>query len=115
MDLKSFVINTLRRSFYKYPSRKEALKKSRVARGQYKCAMCEELFKPKEIQVDHIDSVIPTEGFPDNKFDWNIYIDRLFCNEQGLQILCKQCHKDKTYLENELRREHKSLKVWGKG
>lgn len=62
--------------------------------GKYRCAKCKILTsKP---QVDHISPV--------GKFlDWNMYIERLFCPIENLQVLCWDCHKVKTFkdLENE--------------
>lgn len=113
-DFNTFVKLTLRRAFYRYPIRTEALREARIERGIYKCASCELNFGPKEIQVDHKEPVISTENDTSKKINWNIYIKRLFCGKEGLQILCKDCHKSKTYLENELRRLHKSELAFGK-
>jgi hypothetical protein len=102
-NLKNFLINKLRRASYSWPSRKEALQKARVSRGKYKCAMCEDdkLYGPKEINVDHIEPVLsPHEGF----IDFNTYIDRLFCDVNGFQILCIHHHDIKTALEDEIRK-----------
>lgn len=53
------------------------------------------------IDIDHIEPVIdPNVGF----IDWNTYMDRLFCEEDGLQALCKDCHKIKTKEENNIRK-----------
>lgn len=42
--------------------------------------------------VDHIKPV--------GKFkDWNTYIENLFCEEENLQLLCKECHDKKTKKE----------------
>ena len=106
MDLKIFVISTLRRASYRWPSRTEALMKARVSRGIYKCSLCDGEFGRKEIQVDHIEPVIPLEGW----VGWDSFIDRLYCKSEGLSILCKPCHKTKTYLENELRKDYKKEK-----
>lgn len=113
-DFNAFIKNSLRRAFYKYPARSEVLKESRVERGIYKCASCELQFGPKEIQVDHKEPVISIENDLSKKINWNVYIKRLFCGKEGLQVLCKECHKSKTYLENELRREHKTSLAFGK-
>ena len=90
-----------------WPSRKQAIKNARIARGKYKCASCEGIFGPKEINCDHIESVIqPEVGF----VDWNTYISRLFCELEGWQILCIQCHDAKSFLENQIREEIKNTK-----
>lgn len=95
-----------------WPPRKEAIKNARVARGEYKCATCEGIFGPKQIQLDHITPVIDEEqGF----IDWNTYIDRLFCDTEGFQVLCRTCHSAKSFLENEIRKQvrHEKEKVEG--
>jgi hypothetical protein len=98
---RAFVIQALRRASYGWPPRSTAFKKARVRRGVYRCAICGEEFGRKEVQADHIDPVVDIEtGFT----NWDDYINRLYCEDNGWQILCKaSCHKTKTFLENQLR------------
>jgi 5-methylcytosine-specific restriction endonuclease McrA len=99
--LKRFLIPVLRRATYRWKPRDEALKEARVERGNYKCAICGEIFKRKEIVQDHIEPVIDVEkGFT----DWNDYVLRMFPDKDGFQILCKPCHDAKTIMEDELRK-----------
>jgi 5-methylcytosine-specific restriction endonuclease McrA len=50
-----------------------------------------------EGSIDHIKPVISTsDGF----VDWNEYIERLFCDPSNLSFICKQCHDNKTSIEN---------------
>lgn len=57
----------------------------------------------KNVKVDHIDPVIdPTEGFT----TWDEVIRRMFVEKDGLQVLCKKCHDEKTQDE----RDHKNKK-----
>ena len=52
--------------------------------------------------VDHIDPVVdPKVGF----VDWTTYIERMFVEEDGLQILCKECHDKKTRFEKSISKE----------
>lgn len=109
--LKAFLFSALRRASYRTPYRQECLKKYRIKRGYYTCAECKNIFRKKDIAIDHIDPVInPLTGF----LDWNEYINRLFCDETGLQVLCnngkESCHKRKTKLENKARRLSKGKK-----
>ena len=53
--------------------------------------------------IDHIEPIIPITGH--DSYD-NI-IDRLLCELDGFQVICKPCHKLKTDIENQDRREHK--------
>ena len=102
-DLKSYLKNALRRASYRHSARSEALRKARVARNTYTCAACNKLFPNKEVNVDHIDPVVPITGFT----TWDDYIARLFCGPEGLQVLCDQDHSTKSKQENAQRREHK--------
>lgn len=111
--LKNWLTQKLRRLSYQWPARKAALRKARISRGRYECAMCkdagvEEQYGPKEIVLDHIDPVVSEE---DGWVDWNTYIKRLFCEEKGWQVLCRQCHDIKTYLENDIRRQIRNEKL----
>lgn len=106
-NLRTFVTSLLRRGSFYWKPRSEALARARVARGQYKCAMCEDLFGPKQVIVDHIDPVVdPKTGF----VSWDEYIPRLLCPVEGFQILCHSCSDTKTKIEDELREHFKTCK-----
>jgi len=82
------------------PMRTEAMRKARIGRGLYQCGHCNGTFKREGIQVDHIDPVIdPKVGF----VNWDMYIQRLYCDFTLLQVLCRSCHKIKTDNENRRR------------
>jgi 5-methylcytosine-specific restriction endonuclease McrA len=98
-----FAIAALRRASYRWPANSEALKKARIARNEYECAGCNNVFGRREIQKDHIEPVVPTTGW--DSFD--SFIERLYCKVDGIAILCKKCHSVKTKAENELRRKNK--------
>jgi hypothetical protein len=54
--------------------------------------------------VDHIDPVVSVEhGFE----GWNVYIERMFCEADGYQVLCKTCHSIKTANERKARKENR--------
>jgi 5-methylcytosine-specific restriction endonuclease McrA len=105
LNIKSFIIQLLRRGTYKWPPRTEAMRNARVERGLYKCAMCEKLFGPKSIKVDHVEPVVSTSvGF----VDWNTYIARMYPEDpKQFQILCETCHDSKSAIERELRKQYK--------
>jgi len=107
-NLRHFLTNKIRRISYQWPPRKEAIKKARIERGRYRCNICEGTFGPKEIQLDHVEPVV---GEEDGFIDWNIYLERLFCSEEGFQVLCKPCHEAKTFLENQIRVQVKHEKA----
>ena len=60
--------------------------------------------------LDHIEPVIGLSGFQRGSWDWDEYINRLFCDEEGFQVLCAGCHQSKTYLEDQLRKEYRQKK-----
>lgn len=106
-NIKSFVINTLRRASYRFPNRGTCVKNARRARGLYECAQCKTLVKNKNYVVDHIHPVIPIDtGFT----SWDSFIENLFCDVSNFQLLCKSCHEAKTMVERELRQYYKKLK-----
>ena len=79
-------------------------KTGRIAQ-HYQCAKCKCEFTSKDVEVDHIKPVIdPKKGFK----SWDEYINRLFCTEDNLQVLCKPCHKIKTNKEKEITKKHAS-------
>lgn len=102
-EKKRWIIWNIRKMSYRYPLRSKAFAAARIDRGVYRCANCNMKFGSKDIQVDHVIPVVdPAKGFT----DWNDYIERMFCDVDGLQILCRDaCHRDKTQAENKSRRE----------
>lgn len=113
--LQAWVIAGLRSLSRKYPPRFETLheakteKKINVKTGRlaqhYECNECKEDFPATEVQVDHIRDVIdPETGF----VDFNTYIERLFCEKNNLQVLCKPCHGLKTKSAGKVRARKKS-------
>lgn len=98
----------LRRAWLKYPVRYQALnaakktymegKRKRVA---YQCAMCNNWFSQKEVEVDHIHGCgeftkldhLPT------------YAKKLFCEPEDVRVLCKKCHKGHSANQREARKK----------
>lgn len=106
--MKKFLIAILRRASYKWPPRNEALKTARIERGLYKCNACSNSFGRKEIKIDHIEPVVdPLKGFQ----TWDEYINRMFCQKEGFQILCEPCHNIKSDIEKKIRKEIKKKKL----
>lgn len=119
--VQAAVYSALRRKFKAYPGYKDTLDEAKeeyfikskhgkdMRRVHYKCADCGEMFKRQEVEVDHIEPVIPVEGIPmnDELPDFNVYIARLFCPEDNLQVLCKSCHKKKSAEEKKERAKYK--------
>jgi len=103
---RAFITSALRAAFRKFPNKFAALKNAFVGKrinkktgreaAHYTCALCNKQFVAKDVQVDHIDPVVsPSQGF----LNWDIYIERLYCALENLQVLCTTCHKKKTASE----------------
>ncbi len=108
--MRSFIVSTIRGGFGRYPNKYNVLKSAFVSKkvnkdtgrksAHYRCASCKGIFPSAKVAVDHISPVVdPATGF----VDWNTYVDRMFCSESGLQVLCEVCHTQKTKEEREQR------------
>lgn len=103
-DKKSWIKNAIRRASYKFPPRYTTKTLARVERNKYKCGICGELKTNKEVQLDHKEPVInPETGF----VDWNDFVERMFPDLDGWQLLCSECHEAKSIAENAIRRQKK--------
>ena len=70
----------------------------------YVCNKCWGDFQPKDVQVDHILPVVPLDIKKKDIHLW-LYIEHLYCGQDNLQVLCKDCHKKKSKEENSIRRK----------
>lgn len=113
---ESFIKSALRAATRRWPQKHQALKDACVGKKlnratgkeifHYKCAGCGKLFKGADVAVDHINPVVsPKTGF----VSWDVYIERMFCEADGFQVLCHTCHGIKTQNEREERKKCKSL------
>ena len=100
-----FIRTALRSAFTRYPVRYQVLKKAgRPVTGkrhktEYQCASCNEYFKQADVQVDHI---VPAGSLKTYQ-DLPAFVERMYCEADGLQVLCKPCHKVKTAEERKKR------------
>jgi 5-methylcytosine-specific restriction endonuclease McrA len=62
---------------------------------EYQCKICTNWFPEKKINVDHI---VPA-GSLNCAQDLPGFVERLFCEVDGLQVLCSDCHNKKTQKE----------------
>ena len=62
---------------------------------EYLCNSCKAWFPEKQINVDHIVGA----GSLNCGQDLPGFVDRLFCEQDNLQVLCTTCHDHKTKLE----------------
>ena len=61
-------------------------------RVSFVCAICKERFKRDDVQVDHIVPAGSLKTYDDVKG----FVERLLCEIDNLQVLCKPCHNVKT-------------------
>jgi 5-methylcytosine-specific restriction endonuclease McrA len=64
---------------------------------EYQCNTCKLWFPEKKINVDHM---VPA-GSLNTGQDLPGFVDRLFCEQDNLQVLCEACHDKKTKLEKQ--------------
>lgn len=62
---------------------------------EYQCKYCEQWFPEKRVNVDHITPA----GTLRSAADLPGFVERLFCEIDGLQVLCSKCHDEKTKKE----------------
>lgn len=110
---RSFLTSILRSGARRWAPIQSTKKKARIRRGIYQCASCNTEVPATKIHngkrsnnifVDHIKPVVdPHKGF----ITWDEYIERLYCEEDNLQVLCKHCHDVKSKQEREIARNTK--------
>ncbi len=109
----SFIRNQLRSATRKWEPIQNVKKKANLSRGVYICNGCKQQVPPTirrgakrvtNIFVDHIQPIVdPEVGF--TTFD--DFINRMFCEEDNLQLLCGDCHDVKTTEERRIAAERR--------
>jgi hypothetical protein len=77
------------RRIYKGPNKRQKF--------EYQCNTCKKWYPDKQINVDHIIGA----GSLNCSADLAGFVDRLFCEQDNLQVLCETCHNEKTQLEKQ--------------
>jgi hypothetical protein len=133
---KGKIINALRRLSFSYPPRNNVKKRQQVGPATFECETCliwiyegsrdisshlEKLDSepPNGIakgrtNMDHKEPVVPLENFKRGSWDWDQFINRMFCEEEGYQLLCSECHEDKTKEEDRIRKNIRQNKLTNK-
>lgn len=85
---------------------------------RYTCAICQKLYQRTNVQVDHIDPVVPLWK-AEASMTYDEIARRVFCHVSNLQVICStpmkknngepSCHKIKTDRENFIRDELKKV------
>jgi hypothetical protein len=109
---RGFIRSSLRGAWMRWGPNQETKKNARIARGRYTCAGYMRAAHPvsnsikvdgkrkNNIFTDHIDPV-------GAHIDWNTTVERMFCEVEALQLLCKDCHDKKTKDERAALKEAK--------
>lgn len=125
MDAKwrGFLRMALRKIYFRYPSRFEALKRNEIATPamkkdgtpkmrmgkammtrRYSCEKCnKEGLKSTEVAVNHLFNIGPSPESRNSipEWTWNDVIERMFCESDELERICHECHKELTTSEKE--------------
>ena len=102
-----FIRSALRQAYSRYPVKFQVKKEAeRTVTGyrhkyEYQCAECSGWFTGKEIQVDHIEPAGKLSSYKDLAG----FVKRLFCEADGMQVLCLECHQSKTNAERKARKK----------
>lgn len=72
--------------------RKSRSKRNLRLKWQFQCAHCEGWYSRKNVEVNHIEPC----GTLTKADDLPGYVSRLFCEVDGLEVLCKRCHAKHT-------------------
>lgn len=94
-----FIRSALRRASVKWAPIQQAKKDVRRPyvgpnvrqKFEYQCSGCRKWFKGTETQVDHIEPCGTLKDFSDIE----AFVRRLFCEVDGLRVLCLTCHKER--------------------
>lgn len=99
---KGFITSALRNAFRRWQPKSDVLgdaftrvKKNKASGRQakhYRCAKCRRDFPQKQVQVDHKEPIGTFQS-------WDVFVEKLFCEKENLQVLCKPCHNKKTKKE----------------
>lgn len=73
-------------------ARRPSKSRNKRLKWEFQCAKCHGWFAQKEVSVDHI---LPC-GRLSSYEDLAGFVKRLFCEKDGLQVLCRICHDRKT-------------------
>lgn len=114
---RGFITSALRSAMRRWPPKWAVVDEAYVGRQKnkrtgreakhYRCSFCKRDFIQKHIQVDHIIPIAPFK-------DWNECIEKMFCEADNLQVLCKPCHKKKTKIDNQANRKTARRKLRSK-
>ncbi len=106
------VIKKLEESRQEFPRYKKDGSRHKKNWVKRQCEVCCSWVSSSKITVDHIDPVVPPDGFLDSQDIWErimIFLKRLWCDISNLQRICDDCHNKKTQSERIFRLNKKYM------
>jgi 5-methylcytosine-specific restriction endonuclease McrA len=73
-------------------ARRPSRSKNKRLKWEFQCAECQKWFPQKQVSVDHLVPCGRLSSFEDLPG----FVKRLFVEKDGLQVLCHDCHDQKT-------------------
>lgn len=94
--LRSKIRSALRKVWLYSPARRAVKDRARVKKGLYQCEKCGQF--ADKVDIDHINAVGSTPGSRNatSEDTWDRMINNMFCDENGMQAICKPCHQEIT-------------------
>jgi hypothetical protein len=94
-----FIRSALRRASVRWAPKSECLKAARKPykgtnrrrKWQYQCASCKEWHKGSDVRVHHLVECGTLKAYS----DLPAFVERLFCERAGFEVLCTACHGEK--------------------
>lgn len=128
LEERSRIKGAIRRVFRLFPQGRDILMAARVElppailkdgsigkknQIRYRCSECQKLFSQKNVQVDHIKTVVPLH-IEERNMNYDEIVRGICCKKENLQVLCstkikdlpkgeKSCHALKTRREGFIR------------
>ena len=115
----TFIRSLLRRGSMRWRPVYETLLEARVERGVYRCNNCGMNVpisikingkRMKNVQVNH---KVPV-SLPNSWDGWEGFVERLFCEKDGLETLCSECHDNHTLFYKNMEEEWRSVEGFPK-
>lgn len=113
---RGFIRSALRKAWVRWGPNQQAKRSARVARGVYLCAGYErdahrvpnsikaDGKRHNNVFTDHIEPIGTHRS-------WDETIERMFVEVDRLQVLCKECHDQKTKAERDAARREKGTEI----
>lgn len=116
---RNLVKGALRRLFGRSEIRRNVIEKAiikgysdpkrKAVKFWVKCETCGKMEAKSNVQIDHREPLIPIDSSLE-EMTWDQVVDRLWCDEDNLAIICKPCHRSKSSAEMKERKRLKKLR-----